>query len=670
MKVTNDAQDKILEEIQKTWDKMNKDAQASPAVQEKLDCAYNAITRRIRQFQSSQIIIISAGMLKAGKSTLVNLLARTNNASPVGYGYDTTLNPALIRMGEPGESKGCIYVYDVSDDETRQDDLQAVLDELRGLETKKIITNRKFELNQKNLTNALCKKNSESDGILKGEPLLVMVQTPYNPESLLLAEHGCMLLDMPGLDSGNADISRLTDYYLAIIKESDLLLFVQSSVAPLNDKACACLERIKEERREATYRVIQNSMEAKHWFKKERIKQEQDKQIRHAKKVFENLVPDANLQIDRANLGMAYQGIFGCAEELAEKDYLLENGEEVTLNQLWEYSGFSSMEENLLSDLSKNGKKNRLIHCHAMLENAAKSHEKELNFLKSEYESKEIKAKRDEMNWEEILAEVVIRSQNYRLKDELQFSLEGEFKSGSEAGIQKIIGEAQRRAGHMNASLQEGVKVKGSKIDDFLKNCSINIKEYMEELINCISLGNILDGNGKSAINFCMDKLIEVKKEFQNKAEKNDDKAQGYKKIVDTVSFNTQLKADLCKWNRDKVTLELYEPLTFEQWWLIWEKRIWINPETPIWQKDLDQMKETYWKQCEDLVRQRTKGVVENTIKLALEESLQGYMKEIEKQKKVKTEEVSVLEKDISIIDKYLKCLGEIRVTLDSFLNL
>ena len=136
MKVTNDEQSLILREIQMAWDKMNKNLQASFAVQEKLQHVYNAITRRINQFQSSRIIIISAGMLKAGKSTLVNLLARTNNASPVGYGYDTTLNPALVKMGARGDSEGAIYVYnlpsdeslqgDVSDDKKRQEALQMV----------------------------------------------------------------------------------------------------------------------------------------------------------------------------------------------------------------------------------------------------------------------------------------------------------------------------------------------------------------------------------------------------------------------------------------------------------------------------------------------------------------------------------------------------------------
>lgn len=70
-----------------------------------------------------------------------------------------------------------------------------VLDELRGIETKRTIASYKVELNQENLTNALCKKDTDSGGVLKGKPLLVVVQTPYNPESVLLAEQECMLLD-------------------------------------------------------------------------------------------------------------------------------------------------------------------------------------------------------------------------------------------------------------------------------------------------------------------------------------------------------------------------------------------------------------------------------------------------------------------------------------------
>lgn len=43
------------------------------------------------------------GMLKSGKSTLVNLLAGHEEASPTRFGQDTTLRPCLLLAGEKDE---------------------------------------------------------------------------------------------------------------------------------------------------------------------------------------------------------------------------------------------------------------------------------------------------------------------------------------------------------------------------------------------------------------------------------------------------------------------------------------------------------------------------------------------------------------------------------------
>ena len=51
-------------------------------------------------FESQKFVITCIGMLKAGKSTLVNLFSRNKLASPTGFGVDTTLRPALITYTE------------------------------------------------------------------------------------------------------------------------------------------------------------------------------------------------------------------------------------------------------------------------------------------------------------------------------------------------------------------------------------------------------------------------------------------------------------------------------------------------------------------------------------------------------------------------------------------
>ena len=101
---------------------------------------HKSFDRELSQFKSSTPIIITTGMLKAGKSTLVNLLARTTLASPTGYGIDTTLRPALIRMSEQHDKvtarKGEIIVYynEGGDPGTL---LGYVFDQLRSIEPAK-----------------------------------------------------------------------------------------------------------------------------------------------------------------------------------------------------------------------------------------------------------------------------------------------------------------------------------------------------------------------------------------------------------------------------------------------------------------------------------------------------------------------------------------------------
>ena len=72
------------------------------------------IERRFDLFKTDLLFIVATGMLKAGKSTFVNLLSRNENASPIGFGVDTTLRPALIKMaGKDSGSHGGIYIYKI-----------------------------------------------------------------------------------------------------------------------------------------------------------------------------------------------------------------------------------------------------------------------------------------------------------------------------------------------------------------------------------------------------------------------------------------------------------------------------------------------------------------------------------------------------------------------------
>lgn len=352
-----------------------------------------SVYRDIFQFEAAATIVIVVGMLKAGKSTLINLLSRNEKASPVGFGIDTTLRPALILMAKPDElNEGVISVY--SNQGGKEDEqLQTIFDYLRGInpEAESKLTPNQHPLTSKNLNDCLCKPAGFGNACLKNEPLLVVVKLPYNDNAFMLKD-GRMLLDMPGLDSANAIVSLTTEKefgddqidmikncmagkvdkhalavleevlnrktgvdYLFLVKECDLVLCIQSSVAPLNDKAVDYLNQILENRDEVTTFIVQNTMVNQPWLDDAVVEENGNKQLIHARKTFRNLRNHkGDLCEGEANLGMAYAAIF--------KQKHLKDG--FSHESLEKQSKFNSLEQKLQACfIGGNSQNTRRTHC-------------------------------------------------------------------------------------------------------------------------------------------------------------------------------------------------------------------------------------------------------------------------------------------------------------------
>ena len=127
--------------------------------------------------------------------------------------------------------------------------------------------------------------------MLPDEPVMVVVRVPteksttmFHDESLLSSE--IVLLDTPGLDSGLSQWTQDKNLYSWIIDNSDLLLFLQSSVAPLNQKAADIIKDIRAENPKTPIWLVQNEIYAKPWLPQERIKTENENQIKQAADMF------------------------------------------------------------------------------------------------------------------------------------------------------------------------------------------------------------------------------------------------------------------------------------------------------------------------------------------------------------------------------------------------
>lgn len=84
--------------------------------------------------------ILMFGPLKAGKSTLTNLLAR-EYVSPTGFGMETTLRPSIILKSRTKEYS--IDIYEMVDPRDDQEELfNQVIDILRGISDAKAVKSR------------------------------------------------------------------------------------------------------------------------------------------------------------------------------------------------------------------------------------------------------------------------------------------------------------------------------------------------------------------------------------------------------------------------------------------------------------------------------------------------------------------------------------------------
>lgn len=483
MKITTDEQDERLNAIRNEVDRI---AQLPPCGDAELDTLTRNIVQRLRrsldQFNSNIVVIVALGMLKAGKSTLINLLARTPLASPVGYGIDTTLRPVLVHMGEPGDDHGSITIYDRPGELSNQEALSAIIDHMRGLlDLQNRIRSRSIPLTEENLRRTLCCSVAESRNLLTSEPVLVVVQTPYNSNCKLLSDRR-MLLDMPGLDSAEADIAHLTEDYAAAIKECDLMLFVQSSVAPLNEKACEFLQAILDLRDSATSWIIQNLMLSKHWRQQSCINRELKTQSEYAAHTINRIQKRQKREPQTCfvNLGMAYDALLGNPDDI-NPESRMPDGTPVTREQLWQSSHFDQLEENLLRDLQENGTDSRLRHCldelNATLKTLKQQLETQLQRLDQQLDSSTALKTR----WQNTDKEVSNNLSRYEYHREGDLSLcnEPDFSCLATIRSEQYPGMSSNEA------------QKGSTIDAYLKACSQAMHQACCRFLKEASIGSI-----------------------------------------------------------------------------------------------------------------------------------------------------------------------------------
>ncbi|MCR5454988.1 MAG: dynamin family protein [Bacteroidales bacterium] len=594
------------------------------------------IRRAIRQFDGEKHFIIVTGMLKAGKSTLVDLLARTSKASLVGFGVDTTLRPAVITMSQ--SEKGRIRVFYKPDGLDWEPAMQEVTDSLRGIAD----YNRQtvdFELTDDNLRNTLCRIPSESDNCLSAEPLLVIVEVPHNSSSKFF-QNDCLLLDMPGLDSGFSEQSGDPEKYKAFFNECDLLLFVQSSVSPINDKAGEYLKYIGLTRDESTYRIVQNVMNAKYWLKRDVTDKEQIAQAKNGREVFKQKLGKGDVEITPVyvNLGMAYDSILGDETAIAADSQDIGSKKE----QLLRESRFIEMEDGFVMDIINNGKYRHTIHCQDMLkkelQTAAAKNEKLVQKIAADI----LKLEAEKTEAEKKIAIIKNSYENYNFR-QMQFSLSSGFVTDLK---QKIITkfETLRKSDEYKDKLYQNsedentdksIMCKASIINEFLEKCADIAKNFAETFFKDAYLDELVfkENNGeKNAIEYAQEAIAKIATDLKIQEIKLNDK-----KISAKVNKIGDLDNTFYFTTYDGGKYEIVRN------WLGFQKKIEFNKE-PKYNEIINHYKNELEKMIStnDNVARRITDLVRNAVK----DDLKPQLEECESNLKFLSDRIETLQND------------------------
>lgn len=338
------------------------------------------LERARKEFDALMFFTVCFGMLKSGKSTLVNLLAGHEEASPSRFGQDTTLRPCLILSGDKDEIVTFSMMDSLKGDESGESEkrsFNAVIDHLRGmigaeeLGRDYSITLRILPFTNDNIVKALCSKEG-----FGSEPLITVVMLA-DGSNLLKSE--IAILDVPGLDSDQMkpEIAR----YLELLERCDLLLFIQSTVSALNQDAAKMLRDLVKRSKSSPVWLIQNRFEAQLWRNPDDLKKQDDSLAQVARQNLATAlgIREKKIFAKQVNLGKAYDSTF--------RESLIRQGEDP--EQLLIESDFSEV----VTELSRKIDEERLIiqlaNCLSELSQAASLSHTNLVELKDWIQSEE-----------------------------------------------------------------------------------------------------------------------------------------------------------------------------------------------------------------------------------------------------------------------------------------
>ncbi|MCD8535634.1 MAG: dynamin family protein, partial [Verrucomicrobia bacterium] len=218
----------------------------------------NRIQACRREFDARLFFIVVFGPLKSGKSTLVNTLAR-QYVSPTRFARESTRRASIVIRGKKSGIQQYFWKHETPDSspDERKEAFERVIQYLRGVLTLAILEPDIQIVDQAYDKQAVDRLLA---GPLEREPLITVIRCPGGQ---LIGEE-ISVLDVPGLDGFMTNTENNPAAFW-IIDKSDLLIFTQSSFAPLNNQTSKYLRDLYDGSRKPPVLLVQNQIEARHW---------------------------------------------------------------------------------------------------------------------------------------------------------------------------------------------------------------------------------------------------------------------------------------------------------------------------------------------------------------------------------------------------------------------
>jgi len=261
-----------------------------------------------KEWDARVFLVVVCGPVKAGKSTLVNLLVG-RPISPVAR-EECTRRPSLVLQARQEEQEQIEIFFSeehaAEPEQKRLLDMQTfdrIMQYLRGVISadelrRSCAVNRLVEpITPENIQRTLA-------GDIGPDPLLVVLKV--RPQRGTIIDERLAIVDMPGLDGAQAG-TETAPFHQWVFAHADFLLFVQSSVAALTGQVSKFMETYwGKQHRKLPVWVIHNIIDGKHWRPENERDSQENKSMRKAVGDIARRLRVADLSAFSLNLAMAW----------------------------------------------------------------------------------------------------------------------------------------------------------------------------------------------------------------------------------------------------------------------------------------------------------------------------------------------------------------------------